>query len=301
MMSTRTSTSTQHRSSPTQVTVVRVILFAGIACSAGCRPDEPPTRRSETRSLIVLAAASVDDVVSELATRFDQTTSHKIALSAGATGALRKQIEMGAPCDLFITADPAHASALIDANLAVGGSTRVIAGNRLVVAVRRGPQPTVRGLHMPDGLIEAPFRRIAVASPDYAPAGAYARQALSKAGLWEKLAPKLVMADNARAAANYLTLRAVDAAIVYANETGPETDLMAVYTFPAESHAPIEYTGVVVTESRAAREFLDLLTSSDSEIVWRRHGFIPAAPSARAEPASAAHPIGKTAENGERP
>ena len=123
--------------------------------------------------------------------------------------------------------------------------------------------------------------RIAFADPDSAPAGRYAREALVKSNLWDRVRTKLVHAGDVRSAARLLAMRTVDAAIVYETDVAATRGIATVYVFAAEMHTPIEYVGAVI-ESRDTRSrphkaavagFLELLRSDVAQAIWRKHGF----------------------------
>ncbi|MFQ5413964.1 MAG: molybdate ABC transporter substrate-binding protein, partial [Phycisphaerae bacterium] len=282
-----------------------------------------PTADGRDDAPILFAAASVTDVVTELVTQCpdDRNTipapdaqpppgdttqprdpahrppagddtapwvsipsRHGVVVSSGASAALRAQIELGAPCDVFVSADARQVDMLVEHGLADADTRRVLARNRLVIVE---PDPNAgqaapslnHGPAMPHALNHARYRRIAVANPAYAPAGRYARQALQRAGLWTALTPKLVFADNARNAARHAATAAVDAAIVYATDAAPFDNLTVVHAFPPDAHDPITYVAAAITRAHAhdrARALLDCLAAPRTAGVWMTHGFEPA-------------------------
>jgi len=240
----------------------------------GCAPD-----RDQARRVTVLAAASLNDVLEEMADAFGKDDSAALTISTGASGALCAQIELGAPCDVFLPADPALVDRLEAAGRIASNSRRVLAGNRLVIAVAA---PAVAADGWPELLASAGVSRIALADPDAAPAGRYAREALVHLGLWDRLQAKLVRAADVRSAARLLAMRAVDAAIVYETDVSATDNIVSAYRFAADMHAPIEYVGALI-ESRdtaagpyraAAARFLAFLQSEPAERIWRKHGFV---------------------------
>jgi molybdate transport system substrate-binding protein len=216
----------------------------------------------------VCAAASLHDVVTELASEL----LVDVRLNFAASGALCAQIERGAPCDVFLSADPLLIDRLVNGGRVKAGSRRVVAANRLVIA-RAGP-----GLMMTHELTTEAYARIAIADPDAAPAGRYARQALRAAGLWDALLPKLVRTPDVRSAARYLAMGAVQAAIVYATDAAAVQGITAAFLFDASSHEPIGYVGAVMQSSvddAEASRFLNHVASARSAPIWRRHDFEP--------------------------
>jgi len=240
----------------------------------GCAPDQDQAPIAVT----VLAAASLNDILDELAERFEKTHSAAVTISTGASGALCAQIELGAPCDVFLSADPALVDRLDAAGRVAPDSRCVLAQNRLVIAVAA---PSVAGGDWPGALATEGVSRIALADPDSAPAGRYAKESLVKSNLWDRVSAKLVRAGDVRSAARLLAMRTVDAAIVYETDVAATRGVAAVHVFAAGMHAPIEYVGAVIEshETRstprktAAAGFLEFLQSDAAQAVWRKHGF----------------------------
>ncbi len=244
-----------------------VAMVLGATVLAGPQKEAP---KKETAT--VFLAASLGDVVKELAEDFERETGVALTLNAGASGALRKQIELDAPADLFISADTAQIDALQKEGRIASGSRRVLAQNRLVIAL---PKAVEADSNLPGSLREPRYKRIAIAEPESAPAGRYAKQALEAAGIWNDLKDKLVIADDVRAAAKYAELETVDAAIVYQTDAAANPKLQVAYTFPSNSHDPCLYVAGVIANRppSAASKFLDYIASPAAQAVWRKHGF----------------------------
>ena len=261
--------------SPTYM--LRIKLIAGLAVHMtilGCTPAQDPARSVVT----VLAAASLNDVVDELADVFEKTHSASLTISSGASGALCAQIEFGAPCDVFLSADPALVDRLDTAGRVVSDSRCVLAQNRLVIAVAAS---NATGGKWSDAQALEGVSRIAFADPDSAPAGRYAREALVKSNLWDRVRTKLVHAGDVRSAARLLAMRTVDAAIVYETDVAATRGIATVYVFAAGMHTPIEYVGAIVesrdmrskTHDTAVAGFLEFLRSDMAQAIWHKHGF----------------------------
>lgn len=241
-----------------------VVLMAAIgACRPGMgRPDGTAT---------LCVAASLNDVVRELAENCTATRGFKYVVTAGPSGGLCHQIELGAPCDVFLSADPALIDQLVREGKMIGSTKRTVATNRLVIAVASDHGGSLQ----PADLVSERFTRIAMADPEAAPAGRYARQALEAMGLWDALEPKAVFASDVRAAARLLELRTVDAAVVYATDAAAIDGIHTAYTF-APTQASVEYAGAVVASTRqekASTAFLEFITLPAAAPSWKRHGF----------------------------
>lgn len=221
--------------------------------------------------LTVCVAASLTDVVQQLADEFEREHRQTVLLNSGASGALRKQIELGSQCDVFIPADAAYLEGA-GKYLFRNDSPTPLAANTLVVAARAGHD----ALDWPGVLTTPRIDRAAIADPDASPAGVYAQQALENLGLWQAVQPKLIPAQNVRAAARYLALGTVDAALVYGSDAAVISDIEARFVFPTESHDAIEYVGAVTArceEPVASQSLLASFASTSARSTWKRFGF----------------------------
>lgn len=260
------------------------LLLLSVMSAAGA-PGCRPVAQDDPDALMVFVAASLSDPITELAQRFARAQGVAVYVSAGASGALRKQIELGAPCDVFVSADADQIDALDRAGWVRAGTRRVVARNRLVIAYRPGLNVSETG---PTGLTSDTVRRVAVANSDYAPAGRYARQALIRAGVWRALQPKIVVADDVRTAAFHVAQGTVDAAIIYATDAEALEVTSEVFVFPPSSHDAIEYVGAVIrsidaghvsgggdrNENALSLAFAESLTDDSANDVWQQHGFL---------------------------
>ncbi|HEX2123369.1 MAG TPA: molybdate ABC transporter substrate-binding protein [Thermoanaerobaculia bacterium] len=202
----------------------------------------------------VFAAASLSDALQEIARSYEQRTGERIAFNFGASSTLARQIELGAPADLFFSADEAKMDALVRRGLIDRASRASVLSNRLLIVGVASPR-------------DLPGKRIALAEPSSVPAGIYARLWLQKAGLWEKVKANVIPTDNVRAALAAVRSGNVDAAIVY------RTDVKGGYEI--EDGPPISYPFAAVENAPAnARRFLAYARSKPALDVFRRHGFL---------------------------
>ncbi|HEY0141851.1 MAG TPA: molybdate ABC transporter substrate-binding protein [Thermoanaerobaculia bacterium] len=220
----------------------------------------------------VFAAASLSDALQEIATAYETRSGDRIALNLGASNVLARQIEQGAPAELFLSADEAKMDALAKQNL-IDQATRVsILSNTLVVIVpARGGQP----LTHPRQLTEPRFARIALAEPSSVPAGIYARTCLQKYGVWTRIAAKVIPTANVRSALAAVATGNVDAAIVYSTDARAEKRVRIAYEVPRADGPRISYPFAALRgASRNARKFLAHLQSAEARAVFARHGFV---------------------------
>lgn len=221
----------------------------------------------EVSKLTVFAAASTTDVMNALAKRFVETGGVPVRFNFASSGALARQIQSGAPADLFLSANQKWMDVLADDGL-IDSSTRVdLLRNRLVLIVPKGrtavPDETFSG-------------RLAVGDIRSVPAGMYAKEALVHAGLFDTLRPKMVMAASVRGALMFVERGEADAGIVYKTDAKTSGRVDTVFVFPEKSHSPICYPAAVCSGAASpvsARAFLTFLQSAEAAAVFQRYGF----------------------------
>ena len=247
-------------------------LPAALVCAALAWAG--PARAAE--AVVVFAAASLMGALDEVAHAWEAEAGGAVTISYAGTSALARQIERGAPADVFVSADEAWMDALEAEGLIEPATRRDVAANRLVLVAHGeaapaeiGPDLDLAGMLGDDG-------RLAMALVDAVPAGRYGREALTSLGLWEAAAPRVAQADNARAALALVALGEAPLGVVYATDARAEPRVGVVGVFPEGSHRPIRYPAALVAEARhpaAARAFLDHLASAGARAVLARHGF----------------------------
>lgn len=224
--------------------------------------------------LTVFAAASLKTALDPIAAAYGAATGVRIRLTYAGSSALARQIEQGAPADLFVSASPAWMDVVAGAGLLEPGSRRDLLANRLVLVAHGAADPVslspsldLAGL-LGDG-------RLAMALVDAVPAGQYGQAALRHFGLWEAARPRIAEADNVRAALALVALGAAPYGIVYATDAAAEPRVSVVAHVPAESHPPIRYPAAVIAggDAAAAARFLAHLTSDDAWTVFAAQGF----------------------------
>lgn len=225
--------------------------------------------------LLVSVAASLRDVASDIAADFRQVhPAVELAVNSGPSGLLARQIEDGAPVDVFISAGWPEVQRLQEKGL-VSREPVVVAGNRLVVIV---PASSPWISRTPEELLRADdLRRIATGDPAVVPFGHYAKQALTIAGLWDIVAPKAVFALDVRQALTYADQGSVDAAIVYATDARIARSARLLGTVPGSDHLRIEVVAACIARSRndAGLEFLRYLREPAARAALIEHGFLP--------------------------
>lgn len=230
------------------------------------------------QDVLVMAAASTRNAVERLAVQFKVKTGMTVTASFAASSALAKQIENGAPADLFISADLDWMDYLQKKGLIKLDSRVNLLGNDLVVIAPKGstakPDLTAGGnlaRQIGDG-------RLATGDPSNVPVGKYAKAALERLGQWAAVEPKLARADNVRAALALVSRGEAPLGIVYGTDAAVDPGVTVVGVFPADSYPPILYPAAIIATSKngSATAFLDYLKSPEGLAVFKEFGFVPA-------------------------
>ena len=224
----------------------------------------------------VFAAASLTDAMQEIGAAYEQATGDKVVLNLGASSALARQIQEGAPADLFFSADEAKMDDLEKRGLLVKGTRRSLLSNTLVVVV-----PTDSSLKIASPADLTKVRALALAEPQSVPAGIYAKEWLKSLKLWSKVIDKVIPTENVRAALAAVESGNVDAGVVYKTDAGISKKVRIAYEVSVAEGPKISYPLAVIAESKrqeAARKLLAYLASDAALDVFRKYGFlIPAA------------------------
>ena len=200
----------------------------------------------------------------------------------GASGDLQNQIEAGAPVDVFLSAAQRQMDDLEKQKLIVASTRRAFARNVLVVVK---PASSTLDISKPNDLLELKVAHIAIGNPRTVPAGQYAEESLRALGLWDRVQPKLVFAENVRQVLDYVARGEVEAGFVYATDAATRAQgVKEAFRAPEDSYRPVVYPGAVVAASKQpalAQAFLDLLASPQGRGVLGRFGFQPPLAGAR--------------------
>ena len=215
----------------------------------------------------VFAAASLTDALTEIAAKYEPATRDRIVFNFAGSNTLARQIESGAPADLFLSADEAKMDALQRQGL-IDRSTRTqVLTNTLVIVSN---DATIRGAHDLVG------KSLALGEPSSVPAGIYAKRWLQRWYLWDRIAPKVIPTENVRAALAAVERGNADAAIIYATDARIAKRARVVYVVPQEATPDIVYPFAAVKgASPAARRFLQYLQTGPALSVFEKHGFRP--------------------------
>ena len=243
--------------------------FAGVASAAD-------GDASAGKSIIVFAAASLTDALGEIDKAYSAKTGVEVKASFAASSALARQIESGAKAEAFFSADEEWMDYLAQRNLLQVKTRHDVVGNRLVMIA---PVDSTAKIDIKPGLSVAAVLgengRLATGDPDSVPVGKYAQAALTKLGSWDAIAPRLVRAENVRAALAYVARGEARLGIVYSTDAQAEKRVK-VGTFPADSHPPIRYPIAATTAATAdGTKYVDFVRSKASQEIFRKYGFDP--------------------------
>jgi molybdate transport system substrate-binding protein len=264
--------------------VVASLLFIFVLGTAGDSPLGAAAQQSET--ITVSAAISLKDALDELGPIFQVQQRRKnggngtaVTYNYGGSGTLARQIEQGAPVDVFFSAAEKQMDELAAQNLIVADTRRDLVGNALVLIAPAQSTP----LHNFQDLTGAEVKTIALGETSTVPAGMYARQTLEHLGLFTAVEKKIVYAKDVRAVLTYVETGNADAGLVYQTDANASQKIRVVAIAPADSHDPITYPAAVLRDSKdkpAARAFLEFLQGLDARAVFQKYGFTSAEKSA---------------------
>jgi molybdate transport system substrate-binding protein len=248
----------------------RRFLLAPMAAALGAR-----TAVAANDAARVAAASDLQFVLPEIAAAFERRSGQRVELSFGSSGNFARQIQQGAPLDLFLSADESLVVRLADAGLTRDRGRLYAVGHVALIVPAASGIPLDERL---DGVKQrlAQVRRFAIANPDLAPYGRAAREALQALGLWDDLQPKLVLGENISQATQYVATGSAQAGITAASlARAPAVAAQTRHTvLPASLHAPLRQRMVLLRDARpAAIAFHGYLSSPEAAAVFAAHGF----------------------------
>ncbi|HCU68235.1 MAG TPA: molybdate ABC transporter substrate-binding protein [Desulfomicrobium sp.] len=223
--------------------------------------------------LTVSAAASLTDAFNTVKPLFEKANpGTTLVLNFAASGPLLKQIEQGAPVDVFASADQKTMDDAAGKNLIDTPSRKNFAQNSLVLAIPASGGAAVKNLA---SLTDPKVAKIGVGNPESVPVGRYTKLALEKNGMWEKISPKCILAESVRQVLDYLSRGEIDAGFVYATDAATRADKVKLAAEVA-GHKPISYPIALVQTSRSkdmGQAFIDFVLGAEGQAVLARYGF----------------------------
>jgi molybdate transport system substrate-binding protein len=250
-------------------------LFAILSLFAAFAGAPQPLAAQE-EPLMVFAAASLKNALDDANAAFSKTSGVKVVVSYAASSALAKQLEQGAPADLFISADLQWMDYVAERKLIKPDSRVNLLGNKLVlIAPKDSKLDTITIANGFDIAKLAGDGRIAVADVKAVPAGLYAKAALQSLGAWAAAKPKLAQAENVRATLAFVARGETPIGIVYETDAKIEPKVRIVGVFPDSSYSPVTYpvAATPATTNAAAMRYLEFLRSGAAKAIFERYGF----------------------------
>lgn len=228
--------------------------------------------------ITVFAAASLTNALQEIATQYQKKSGVEVVSSFASSSVLARQIDQGAPADLFISADQQWMDDVVAKKSVVDSTRYTLLGNDLVLIAPKSDAAKAVNIDSNTdwkGLLKG--ERLAVGDPDHVPAGIYAKEALQKLGAWDALSPQLAPANNVRAALALVERNETPYGIVYGSDAVASQKVQVVGRFPEASHKPVEYPMAIVKDHQNATvtAFYHYLQGPDAAAVFKQYGFTP--------------------------
>lgn len=246
------------------------LMAAGLLAAVTAAPAA-----AQDRTITVFAAASLKNALDDINAAYQARTSIKVAASYAASSALARQIEQGAPADVFASADLEWMDYAVQKRTIDAASRINLLGNRIVLVAAK--DSALSNVTIAQGFDLAKLAgdgRIATGDVLSVPAGKYAKSALEKLGSWKAAESKFAMADNVRAALTLVSRKEATLGIVYETDAKVDPGVKIIGTFPADSHPTIIYPFAATSSARGdAVGYLDFLRSQDAKTVFERYGF----------------------------
>ena len=224
-------------------------------------------------TVTVFAAASLTDSLTQIAANYEKTSGDTVVFNFAASGTLARQIEAGAPADIYFSADEAKADALKKKGLLIIETRRSLLGNSLVIITA----PDGFAIHAPADLTNAAIQHIALGEVKSVPAGTYAKEYLVKLSLWPAVENKIVPCENVRAVLAAVGSGNADAGIVYKTDAATSKKVKVAYEVPAADAPKISYPLSLLKDApqpEAAKKFMAHLDSDAATVVFKQCGFI---------------------------
>lgn len=251
---------------------VTIVSIFAILLFSGCNSDNENSSNNE--SLTISAAVSLKDAFTEIGELYKSKTGKTVNFNFGASGTLQRQIETGAPVDVFASAGERQMDELAAKDLIDTASRVDFARNSLVLIV---PQNSVLNLTNFSELADAKVQKIAVGNPKTVPAGQYTEQIFEKNNLKNALQSKLILAEDVRQVLDYVVRDEVDAGVVYATDARiAEGKVRVTATASEGDHDPISYPIAIVKDSKQkqnAKQFMNLIFSADGQKILQKYEF----------------------------
>ena len=245
-------------------------LIAGCGGEKQVAPATPPPKIE----MNISAAVSLKDALEEIRKNYEAKNPNiKLIYNLGASGALQKQIEQGAPADIFMSAAPKQMNDLEGKNLVNKATRKNLVENKLVIIV---PKESTITISKYEDLTKDEVQKISIGETASVPAGQYAQEVLKKLEIWDKVKDKAVLAKDVRTVLTYVETGNVEAGIVYKTDAASSNKIKVAASAPEGSHQPIVYPVAVLSgtkQPKAAEDFLTYLSTPECKTIFEKYGF----------------------------
>ncbi|MGI6679173.1 MAG: molybdate ABC transporter substrate-binding protein [Dehalobacterium sp.] len=260
-----------------KMSLLLVLLMMFALAVTGCGNDsEPPAAVGPTDEAVdinIAAAASLTDALTEIQTEYAKKSNATLQFNFAGSGTLVKQIQEGAPSDLFISASKGHMDTLEEGGLIVTDSRRDLLINTLTLIAATEKADLITGT---DALTGADVESIAIGEPESVPAGKYAQQALESLGIWDQIQDKIIFAKDVRQVLQYVDSGNADCGFVYKSDALLLETGKVITDMPVDSHDPIVYPAALMGDSaqpEASNAFYEYLQTDEAKGIFEKYGF----------------------------
>ncbi|WP_378953955.1 molybdate ABC transporter substrate-binding protein [Pelosinus sp. sgz500959] len=260
----------------TRLLSLLMAVFLITSLLAGCSSEKQtaPAAPVQKIEMNISAAVSLKDALEEIQKNYEaKNPTIKLIYNLGASGALQKQIEQGAPADIFMSAAPKQMNDLEAKNLVNKATRKNLVENKLVIIV---PKSSTIALTKYEDLTKDEVQKISIGETASVPAGQYAQEVLKKLEIWDKVKDKAVLAKDVRTVLTYVETGNVEAGIVYKTDAASSDKVKITATAPEGSHQPIVYPVAVLSgtkQQKAAEDFLAYLSTPECKVIFEKYGF----------------------------
>ncbi|AKN31857.1 molybdenum ABC transporter substrate-binding protein [Clostridium carboxidivorans P7] len=247
-------------------------ILAATLIFSGCSQKNSETSKQSPKNITISAAASLKESLTEIQPKFEKDNNVKLTFNFGASGTLQKQIEQGAPADVFISAGKQQMDNLEKENLIDKSSRKNLLNNKLVLIVAKDYKDKIKST---SDLVNI-NSKLAMGEPTVVPAGQYGKESLEKLNIMDKVQSKIVYAKDVKQVVQYVENGEAAAGIVYKSDATVLKNSTIAETISESSHKPIVYPEAIVTASKekeTAKKFLDYLTTDSSKEIFKKYGF----------------------------
>lgn len=251
--------------------VFLVVAFLTIGCGNVSEKGDSSDKVVENQEILVSAAASLTDAMESIASKYEGEKGVKVNLNLASSGTLQKQIENGAPADIFISASKAKMDGLLDGEYIIKETNENLLENSIVVIMNKDYSDKFASFED----ILSSDEKISIGAPDSVPAGKYAKEALENMGVFEDIQDRLVFGKNVKQVAKYIETGEIVAGIVYLSDTIVLENVDILQEIDSSMHSKIVYPLGIIKERQndVTNDFVDYLKSDECIKIFEEYGF----------------------------